>query len=92
MARNKIADEVEALLVSPPPRKRSMFPSPRELATEYLSHEGFVKIGEGVTKKPREAFEIYGTPNGSYSIRLADSLKEIGTAYLAEKWSDAGIH
>ena len=25
-------------------------------------------------------------------IRLADSLKEIGTAYLAEKWSDTGVH
>ena len=73
-------------------RERSMFPSAKELSAEYLVDGGFTKLHSGVTKVSREPFEIYGTPNGSYSIRLADSLKEIGTAYLAEKWSDTGVH
>lgn len=66
-------------------RRRSLFPSARELASEYLSDFGFVKLNSAVTKKTREPFEIYGTSNGSCSICLADSLKEIGTAHLAEK-------
>ena len=70
---------------------RSLFPSERERATEYLAEGRFQKLHAGETKKG-EAFEIYGDPNGSYTIRIADTLKEIGTAYLAEKWSDQGVH
>ena len=74
-----------------PAHARSLFPSDRERAIEYLADGRFERLHAGVTKKG-EAFEIYGDPNGSYTIRLADTLKEIGTAYLAEKWSDQGIH
>ena len=70
---------------------RSLFPSDRERSIEYLAEGRFQKLHVGETKKG-EAFEIYGDPNGSYTIRLADTLKEIGTAYLAEKWSDQGVH
>jgi GNAT superfamily N-acetyltransferase len=70
---------------------RSLFPSERDRAIEYLTGGGFEKLHAGTTKRG-EAFEIYGTPTGSYSIRLAETLKEIGTAYLAEKWSDEGVH
>lgn len=70
---------------------RSLFPSARERAIEYLANENFEKLYAGKTKRG-EAFEIYGTPTGSYSIRLAETLQEIGTAYLAEKWSDEGVH
>ena len=70
---------------------RSLFPSDRERAIEYLAEGRFQKLHAGKTKRG-EAFEIYGDPTGSYTIRLADTLKEIGTAYLAEKWSDQGVH
>lgn len=86
--------EIAEVIGSPPTRarERSMFPSAKELSLEYLADGGFTKLHSGVTKASREPFEIYGAPNGSYSIRLAASLKEIGTAYLAEKWSDTGVH
>jgi len=70
---------------------RALFPSDRDRALEYLEEGGFKKLRAGVTKRG-EPFEIYGSETGSYSIRLADTLKEIGTAYLAERWSDEGIH
>ena len=70
---------------------RSLFPSERERASDYLAEGGFEKLYTGKTKRG-EAFEIYGSSVGAYSIRLADSLREIGTAYLAEKWSNEGVH
>ncbi|HSX23323.1 MAG TPA: GNAT family N-acetyltransferase [Gaiellaceae bacterium] len=70
---------------------RSLFPTDRERSVEYLQSGGFEKLYEGKTKRG-EPYEIYGTPGGSYSIRLADTLREIGTAYLAESWSEAGVH
>jgi ribosomal protein S18 acetylase RimI-like enzyme len=69
---------------------RSLFPSERERAFDYLTEGGFEKLYAGKTKRG-QPFEIYGSPTGSYSIRLADTLREIGTAYLAEKWSE-GVH
>lgn len=84
----------EALLRRDRPRRdhsRSLFPSDRDRAVEHLEGGGFEKLFAGRTKRG-EPFEIWGTQGGSYSIRLADTLKEIGTAYLAEKWSDEGIH
>jgi hypothetical protein len=68
-----------------------LFPSERERASDYLTEGGFEKLYASKTKRD-ESFEIYGSPTGSYSIRLADTLREIGTAYLAEKWSDEGVH
>src|ERR1700751_1740257 len=59
-------------------RERSMFPSAKELSAEYLVDGGFTKLHSGVTKVSREPFEIYGTPNGSYSIRLRDSPRASG--------------
>ena len=70
---------------------RSLFPSERERASDYLAEGGFEKLYTGKTKRG-ESFEIYGSPVGAYSIRLADSLREIGTAYLAEKWSNEPDH
>lgn len=75
---------------------RSLFPSDHELATEYLAEGNFKKLHAGVTKKG-EPFEIYGDDKGSYTIRLSDTLKEIGTAYLATKWAESkheqqGLH
>jgi GNAT superfamily N-acetyltransferase len=86
--------EIEAALSRPRPGRahaRSLFPSDRDRALEYLADGGFEKLYAGATKRG-EPFEIYGSPTGSYSIRLADTLREIGTAYLAEKWSDEGVH
>ena len=71
--------------------KRSLFPTARESTLEYLADGGFKKLHSGLTKR-KEPFEIYGADNGSYSIYLSDDLKEIGTAYLASKWSDEGVH
>jgi len=70
---------------------RSLFPSARDRAEQYLAEGGFQKLYSGLTKR-KEPFEIYGTDNGSYSIHLSDDLKEIGTAHLASKWSDEGVH
>lgn len=82
-----------AEVLSRPPRAhaRSLFPSAQELAAEYLKDGGFEKLYSGKTKRG-VPFEIYGTSSGSYSIRLSDTLREIGTAYLAEKWSPEGVH
>jgi ribosomal protein S18 acetylase RimI-like enzyme len=70
---------------------RSLFPSEYERSSEYLAEGGFKKLLSGVSKRG-EPFEIYGSETGSYSIRIPDTLREIGTAYLAEKWSDEGVH
>ena len=81
----------EALSIPRRAHARSLFPSDRDRTVEYLQDGHFEKLFSGKTKRG-EPFEIYGTPTGSYSIHLAETLKQIGTAYLAEKWSDEGIH
>ena len=84
--------EIEEVLSRRPlAHARSLFPTDQERAIDYLTSGGFEKLHSGVTKRG-EPFEIYGTATGSYSIRLPETLKEIGTAYLAEKWSEEGIH
>lgn len=61
------------------------FPTERERREKGLREDNAKAIGSGQTKRG-EAFTIYGTPTGIYSVRLDESLQEIGRASLATDW------
>ena len=67
------------------------FKTDRERSEEYLTDGRFKRIKAGRTRQGT-AYEIYGGPNGIYSVRDADTLKEIGTAYLATDWGADGAN